>query len=248
MVVWWLKMENYKCSLFCVFVNEDEFIRGYLHNCVNQSIFQDIEFVLLDCNGTGNDSALLLEYGKVFPNIKYHRVDEDPGLYAGWNIAVDLCSAPIIGNWNVDDRKNQEGIEILLKQFEKNADLDVAYGITYVSKKKNENYADNDFTQVYPCLPHSIENLFKNNSPHCMPLWKKSLHERFGYFDENYKTASDGDFWLRCAIGGAIMEMVNHPVGLYFENPKGRSTNPETLQEMIDEVNTMRKKHLEGIK
>ena len=67
-------------------------------------------------------------------------------------------------------------------------------------------------------------------------------------FDENYKTASDGDFWLRCAIGGAIMEMVNHPVGLYFENPKGRSTNPETLQEMIDEVNTMRKKHLESLK
>jgi hypothetical protein len=76
-----------------------------------------------------------------------------------------------------------------------------------------------------------------------MPLWKKSLHDRFGYFDENYKTAADGDFWLRCAVGGATIKMVNHPVGLYYENPTGRSTNPETLKEMVGEVNSMRSQY-----
>ena len=77
-----------------------------------------------------------------------------------------------------------------------------------------------------------------------MPLWRKSLHDRFGFFDESYKTAADGDFWLRCAVGGAKISMVNHPVGLYYENPSGRSTNPETLNEMILEVQTMRQKYL----
>ena len=103
---------------------------------------------------------------------------------------------------------------------------------------------ENSYKEIYPILQHSLQNLLNNNSPHCMPLWRKNLHDRFGYFDESYKTASDGDFWLRCAIGGAIIEMINHPVGLYFENPEGRSTNPETLQTMIQEVQSMRQKYI----
>jgi glycosyltransferase involved in cell wall biosynthesis len=215
---------------------------------MQQSIFEQIEFIFLDCGSPENERKIIRQYTKAFNNIKYYKLGKDPGLYAGWNIAIKKCTAPIIGNWNIDDRKNSEGIEIMLKQFERNADIDVVYGPTYISKKLNERYMDNDFSQVYPCLPHSLENLFRNNSPHCMPLWKKSLHDKYGFFDEKYKTAADGDFWLRCAIGGAIMKMVNHPVGLYFENPEGRSTNPETLKEMVEEVQNMRKFHLERIK
>jgi len=235
---------KYKCSLFCSFHRGSSFIEGYLENVYEQSIFKDIEFIFLDCNSPENEGSDYLEKVKE-PNIKYHRLDHDPGLYAAWNIAVDLCSAPIIGNWNIDDRKNKDGVEILLKQFDKNPLIDVVYGFTYISRTANEKYIDNNFSEIYPYLPHTLENLFKNNSPHCMPLWKKDLHEKFGYFDESYKTAADGDFWLRCATGGAIIRLVNHPVGLYYENPTGRSTNPETLSEMVREVQGMRKKYLE---
>lgn len=234
----------YRCSLFCSFYKGSSFIEGYLNNVYEQSIFKDIEFIFLDCNSPENEGSDYLEKIKE-SNIKYHRLDHDPGLYAAWNIAVKMCTAPIIGNWNIDDRKNKEGVEILLKQFDKNPLIDVVYGFTYISRTANEKYLDNNFSEIYPYLPHTIENLFKNNSPHCMPLWKKDLHDKFGYFDESYKTAADGDFWLRCATAGAIIRMVNHPVGLYYENPTGRSTNPETLSEMVREVQTMRKKYLE---
>ena len=234
----------YKCSLFCSFYKGSSFIEGYLKNVYEQSIFKDIEFIFLDCNSPENEGSNYLKKIKE-PNIKYHRLDNDPGLYAAWNIAVKMCSAPIIGNWNIDDRKNKEGVEILLKQFDKNPLVDVVYGFTYISRIANEKYLDNNFSEIYPYLPHTLENLLKNNSPHCMPLWKKDLHDKFGYFDESYKTAADGDFWLRCTTGGAIIRMVNHPVGLYYENPSGRSTNPETLSQMIQEVQTMRKKYLE---
>lgn len=239
---------KYKCSLFCSFYKGEKFIKEYLLNCMEQSIFEHIEFIFLDCGSPENERKIIRTYTKAFDNIKYYKLDKDPGLYAGWNIAVKKCTSDIIGNWNIDDRKNSEGVQIMLKEFERKPDIDVVYGPTYVSKRANERYIENDFTQIYPCLPHSLENLFRNNSPHCMPLWKKSLHDKYGFFDEKYKTAADGDFWLRCAIGGAIMKMINHPVGLYFENPEGRSTNPETLREMIEEVNNMRKFHLERIK
>lgn len=234
----------YKCSLFCSFYKGEKFIQGYLENILEQTAFHVTEFILLDCNSPENEYDYIEPFIAQYGNIKYFRLDTDPGLYAGWNIAMKKCSAPIIGNWNIDDRKNKEGLELLLKQFEKDNTLDIVYGFTYISRIANERYIDNNYNEIYPYLPHSLINLIKNNSPHCMPLWKRSLHDRFGYFDETYKTAADGDFWLRCATQGAKIHMMNHPVGLYYENPTGRSTNPETLSEMIDEVNKMRSKYI----
>ncbi len=236
-------MKQYKCSIFCSFYKGQKFIESYLDNLIEQTIFKDIEFIFLNCNSPENEEQYILPLIQEYSNIQYFKLNNDPGLYAGWNIAIKKCSSSIIGNWNIDDRKNKEGLEILLHQFDKDQELDLVYGFTYVSHKANEKYIDNNYTQIYPYLPHSFENLLRNNSPHCMPLWKKSLHDRFGYFDENYKTAADGDFWLRCAVGGATIKMVNHPVGLYYENPTGRSTNPETLKEMVGEVNSMRSQY-----
>ena len=233
---------KYKCSIFCSFFKGQEFIKGYINNLLEQTCFSDIEFIFLDCNSPENEKNYIDNLVSKFNNIKYHRLTKDPGLYAAWNHAIKLCSSDIIGNWNIDDRKNKEGLEILINNIEKN-NIDILYGITYVSYLANEAYIDNNFKNIYPCLPHTFENLLRNNSPHCMPLWRKNLHDKFGFFDENYKTASDGDFWLRCAAGGATIKMMNHPVGLYYENPKGRSTNPETLREMVNEVNGMRSKY-----
>jgi glycosyltransferase involved in cell wall biosynthesis len=239
---------QYKCSLFCSFYKGQKFIKEYLENVLEQSIFDNIEFVFLDCNSPENEAESIEPYVSKFKNIKYYRLDSDPGLYAGWNHAIKLCNANIIGNWNIDDRKNKDGIELMLKKFEHDPSIDIVYGITYVSRIANEKYYDNSFNEIYPVLPHSLENLIRHNSPHCMPLWRKNLHNVFGYFDESYKTAADGDFWLRCASGGATIRMVNHPVGLYYENPTGRSTNPQTLKEMIEEVADMRRKYLHYLK
>jgi len=87
----------YKCSLFCSFYEAGKFIEGYLKNVYEQSIFQDMEFILLDCASPDNEGVNFLD-SLTEPNIKYVRLEKDPGLYAAWNIAVDLCSAPIIGN------------------------------------------------------------------------------------------------------------------------------------------------------
>lgn len=236
--------KNYKCSSFCSFFKGEKFIQSYLENILEQSVFKDIEFVLLDCDSPENEKDIILPLTKQYDNIKYYKLDKDPGLYASWNIAIRLCSAPIIGNWNIDDRKNKEGLEIMLQQFDNDPELDLIYGFTYVSRKANERYIDNEYKEIYPYLPHSLSNLLKNNSPHCMPLWKKNIHDRIGYFDESYKTAADGDLWLRCAVAGCRIKMINHPVGLYYENPSGRSTNPDTLSEMINEVQHMRMKYV----
>ena len=76
-----------------------------------------------------------------------------------------------------------------------------------------------------------------------MPMWRRTLHDRFGYFNEEYKTASDADFWLKAAKEGVQMKKIDDTVGIYYQNPKGRSSDPATLKKMIEEVNEMRRKY-----
>lgn len=238
-------MTQYRCSIFCSLYKGQKFLDGYLNDLFRQTVFKDTEFIFLDCDSPEDEKETLAPLAEQYPNILYSRLVADPGLYQAWNLAVRKCSSPIIGNWNIDDRKSPNSIEILLNRLEKKPDVDVAYGITYVSYIANEKYEDNEYTHIYPYLPHSLENLLRNNSPHCMPLWRKNLHDRFGYFDESYMSAADGEFWLRCAFGGAKLELVNHPVGLYYENPTGRSTNPEHLHKCLEEVRRSRQKYIE---
>ena len=235
---------NYKCSSFCSFFKGEKFIEKYLENILDQSIFNEVEFIFLDCDSPEKEKEYILPLTKKFKNIKYFKLDEDPGLYGGWNIAIRKCSSELITNWNVDDRKSPIGLEILCKAFDRDSELDITYGYTYISQRANETYIENSYDQVYPCLPHSLINLIKNNSPHCMPMWKKNIHEKIGFFDESYKTAADGDLWLKAAANGLKIKMINHPIGLYYNNPNGRSTNSETLKEMVQEVQRMRQKYI----
>ena len=53
-----------------------------------------------------------------------------------------------------------------------------------------------------------------------MPVWRKSLHDRHGYFDEgNYGASADWEFWLRCGVFGARYFITSQLLGAYYLNP-----------------------------
>ena len=73
--------------------------------------------------------------------------------------------------------------------------------------------------------------------PHCHPVWRKSLHEKYGYFDERYHAVGDYEMWLRAVDKGAQFLKVPGIYGIFYLNPTtpcGRSSNsweaPEVWQ------------------
>jgi hypothetical protein len=74
-------------------------------------------------------------------------------------------------------------------------------------------------------------------------MWRKSIHERFGMFDTSYFSAADYDMWFRVLAGGGKIAPIEETVGLYYQNPKGISTNPASLDRAIKEVFSIRDKY-----
>ena len=235
--------KDYLATIFCPLYKGEKFIEGYMEDMISQSVFSRVKFHILDCNSPENEYETIERY-LGYENILYERLGEDPGLYEAWNICCKRADTDLVGNWNVDDRKSPWSLEALIQPFLLDQDLDISYGATFISEKANERWEEVQKTLIFPCREtNNWKDLVFNNFPHCMPIWKKSIHDRFGYFDTSYETAADSDMWIRAVKAGAKTKMVSDIVGIYYKNPNGRSTDKETFKQMINEVNAMRRKH-----
>jgi len=61
-----------------------------------------------------------------------------------------------------------------------------------------------------------------------MPVWRKSMQDSMGFFDDSYRHAGDWEMWLRAVKKGSKFKRVNGIHGLYFANPDGISTCEDT--------------------
>jgi len=231
-------------TCYCPVFKGGEFVEGYMEDMLRQTIFEEVSFFILDCASPHNEAEIISHYTKQYPNITYVRLDKDPGLYPAWNFCIQNTDGDFLTNWNIDDRKTPWSLEAMRDFLVLNEGIDLVYGNTIISTSPNEHWSNIQSTTPYICNEtNTWEDLLQNNNPHCMPMWRRSLHDTFGFFNEDYFTASDADLWLKATKGGSQMKKIDDTVGIYYYNPNGRSSDPATLKEMINEVNEMRRKY-----
>ena len=221
-----------KISLITSVYNAAEYIEQLMEDTTAQSIFdKKCEWILINANEKGDDfeEKIILEYAAKYPNIIYKRLETDPGVYGVWNEAIKMASGEFITNINCDDRRESRALEKQATTLLANPDVGLVYNDSYISHEANVRWGDIDRTnaQRYNFDQFSADAMMRGNLPHNNPMWRKSLHAEYGYFDEKYRSAGDWDFWLRCAFGGA--QFIKHPeiLGVYYFNPTGLSTNPD---------------------
>lgn len=242
-----MSTKKYKASSFSIIYKSEIFLQGLIDNILEQEDFENIEFIFINPASPDDSKNILTPYLEKYNNFKLIDLDSDPGLYECWNIGVKESSSDIITNWNPDDRRTKDSIKSLTNILMLLKDYDLIYGLTLVTKNKNEKVENCESESIFPAEPFCIKSLFFNNSPHCMPAWRKIIHEKFGYFENSYKSAADGDMWLRAAIGGSKFFFLKKIVGSYYESDYTVSRNKENLYFLVNEVYEMRCKNLKRL-
>jgi glycosyltransferase involved in cell wall biosynthesis len=221
-----------KISLITSVFNASEHIDGLMEDVTRQTIFNDkCEWIILNANPQGKDyeEEVILKYAEKYPNIVYKRLENDHGIYAVWNQAIKMATGEYITNINCDDRRSPDCIEKQASMLFVNGDAELVYNDSYITQTPNtvwENI-DKSTTQRYNFEQFSKEAMLRGNLPHNNPMWKKSLHDKYGFFNEQYRSASDWEFWLKCSFGGSKFIKADEVLGIYYFNPTGMSTNPE---------------------
>tara|TARA_R100000234_G_scaffold39845_1_gene23806 strand:+ start:1342 stop:3297 length:1956 start_codon:yes stop_codon:yes gene_type:complete len=221
-----------KISIITSVYNGDEFIRSFLEDITSQTIFEDkCELILINANSPGNEEWAIQEYMEKYPNnIIYKRLEEDPGIYGVWNMGVEMASGEYLTNANLDDRKAVNSLERHARELYTNDGVDLVYADMAITDRPNETFKNNNSEgRQYNFPEFSFDNLKMTNMPHASPMWRKSYHDKYGLFDDKYKSAGDWELWLRGASQGSKFKKINSILGLYYFNPTGISTNPENF-------------------
>lgn len=213
-----------RVSLITSLYDGDEFIVGFLSDMVRQTIFDQCELIIINANSPGNEEPIIYQYMKKYPNIVYKRLEEDPGLYAVWNMAIKMAKADLITNANLDDRRNPAWLEEHAKLLEEKPGIDLVYSDFLVTFEPNETFECNSFR--YAITPDEFSpNIMYKCVTGPQPMWRKSVHDRCGYFDESFVSGGDFEMWNRAASKGSKFYKLPGYSGLYYFNPKGLSTD-----------------------
>lgn len=224
-------------SIISVFYDCDRFLPGFFENITKQSAFNKCELIYLRPDSSpGNEKICAEIWHTKFPqHIRGVSTTYDPGLYELWNLGISIANGRYITNANPDDRRAPEHIARAVEFLDKHPEFDIcvtALACTsdavpnWEVSKRDANWfteIDGEFTvaDLFEYSDDAERNLCSRNLPHCMPVWRKSLHERFGMFEEKfYGPSADWEFWLRVLAGGARAYMINEVLGLYYFNPQ----------------------------
>lgn len=215
-----------RLSILTSIYNADEFIESFMEDIVRQTIFDQCQWIIINAASPGNEEAVIKKYAAKYKNIEYEKLESDPGLYAVWNMAIKKSKAEFLTNSNADDRLAPNAFEVFVSELEKDPELDLVYAESLITRYPNETFENNRSHCLWNVPEFSIKNM-RVNLMGSAPVWRKSIHDRFGYFDENCVSAADWEMWLRALSKGSKFRKLPGQYGLYYENPHGISSGPE---------------------
>ena len=140
--------------------------------------------------------------------------EDVPTIYSAWNAAIRTSTGEYITNANSDDRLARWGIEKLAHQLDVRPEIGVVYAdvdkVTDLSGGFDHAWRSGYFKwwegeDQFETLKSGLFFL----GP--MPMWRKSLHDKYGYFDEQFHSAGDYEFWLRLSATEKFMQPLFSP-------------------------------------
>jgi len=178
----------------------EKFIRGAMEDLVSQTIFPRTEIIVIDSASPEGEGKVIEEFVLRYPeNVFYYRTDRRESLYRAWNRAIRMARGKYLTNANTDDRHGPEAFELLAGALEAHPETAVAYGDYAETNVRNDVLGPHNVGRAIPNVEFRRDHLLVNCFVGSQPMWRRSLHEEFGFFREELRVAADWDFWNRVA-------------------------------------------------
>jgi hypothetical protein len=222
-----------KVSIITSVFKGAEYIEGFMADITRQTMFDRCELILINPASPEREAEekVILPYLEKFSNITYKVLDKDGGLYNTWNEGIRLATGEYITNANLDDRRAPNCIERCASELFLSPEIDGVYYDQLITSIPNETFESNTANgRKYSFPEYSFENLKMVSLLHAMPMWRKSLHDKSGLFEEKFRSAGDWCFFLKAASEGANYKKIEDILGLYYFSPRGISTNVENFK------------------
>ena len=227
-------MKKYLVSVIVSTYNSEAFMKECLDDLVRQTIFDITEIIVVDAASQQNEQAIVKEYQQRYSNIHYIRTDKRIGIYAAWNIAVKASSGQYITTFSTNDHISRDAYEILSKALDAHPEVVLVYGNTYLTGAPHESFEKHTRIGSYDWPEYSYGDLLQNCRVGPHPMWRRTVHDDVGYFDEKYAALGDYELWLRLGEKYNLLH-IHEFTGLFWMDPASLSLNKEDSSREIAE-------------
>tara|TARA_B100000900_G_scaffold409783_1_gene426324 strand:+ start:1777 stop:2553 length:777 start_codon:yes stop_codon:yes gene_type:complete len=211
-----------KVSTITPCYNMSKYMKGFLDNLSTQT-HKDLEIVLDHNDPSDEEVKMVEEYNEQYDNILHIKVEGVDPIGTSMNRCIEYATGDYLCIWNVDDLRTSDSIEEMAKALDENPDVDFVYGnYTIVpnfggtqGQYVDETGREDELTTGMILGPYF--------------MFRKSILEKSGVFDEQLVQGADYDLALRLAFNGKGLHLPIN-LGYYLNEGLGQSTKPDSKQ------------------
>ena len=169
--------------------NAEDTIAETINSIISQS-YENIEYIIID--GGSNDGTL--EIIKAFEDrIAYWLSEKDGGMYEAVNKGFRAARGEIVSYLNADDIYNPGAVAIAVGHFLKYDSTFIHSDCEMIDAAGRPIYRQRCFFfNPATYISWSFSNICQQTA-----FWRKAVHEKIGYFNEDFKYAGDFEFFAR---------------------------------------------------
>ena len=203
--------------------NGEKYLKESIDSVLNQT-FGDFEFIIIDDASTDASAVLIDEYTLFDDRVRLMRNITNLGLTKSLNLAIKKAQGEYIARMDADDIAFPERFERQVKYLDSNMD----YGVVGSWAKVIDTNSQIIGQLKYPVNNNELKNVLIKYNPfiHSTLMIRKSILEKTGLYNENWKYAQDYELLFRIASN---LKVANIPEFL--------------LQSRVDQNSITRKKN-----
>jgi glycosyltransferase involved in cell wall biosynthesis len=174
-------------SIVIAVFNGEDYLEDAILSVINQT-YDNVEHIIIDGGSTDGTLDIIKKYTD---KIDYWISEKDKGIYDAWNKAVQISCGQWIGFLGADDFYELNAIQIYVENINLLAKVEFISSQSYfctkdkkILRKIGKSWNWKDFS-IYM------------NIAHVGSLHRKSLFEKYGIYDINFKVCGDYDLLLR---------------------------------------------------
>lgn len=201
------------------------YLKKFLEWLPEQDIFEKLEIVLDHNEPDEEEIKWVQDFQEKYPNrIKHIIVEKVDPIGVSMNRCIKEASGEFVSIWNVDDLRTSASISQQVDALQKTPGAEIAFGdykivtsfgLTEGEIVEHDQFPETEFTRGMIFGPFI--------------MFRKSLCEKAGYFDEALKSGADFDLSVRLALHGKAVK-TKGLLGYYLNEGLGASTRPNSLQ------------------
>lgn len=221
------RKSEYRATIIVSLYKAEQKLKYFLETLQNQTLIKrgEAEVILVDSGSPTEEYEVFKTLAPTLGyDLLYVRSPQRETIQSAWNRGIKLAHSPYLSFLGVDETIVPDCLEILAQELDQDPTLDWVIGHSLVTNVDSQGSWVND-VMLYDRTDYRQDLVYLET---CYLSWvgalyRKSIHDRFGYYDASFRGAGDTEFKSR-VLPFINSKAVDKTLGLFWNYPDERTT------------------------